>query len=58
MTQKRNKPVTCLTLSQSVLDKAEDIVKNNKDEYPSKTRFFEVAGNKLWREEKIKEVSQ
>ena len=56
MTQKRNKPVTCLTLSESVLAKATEIVKGNKDEYPSKTRFFEIAGGKLWKEEKLKEL--
>jgi len=51
----KNKPVSCLTLSQSVVDKAKEMMNKHPDDLDSKTKYFEVAGIKLWKSLKEKE---
>ena len=51
----KNKPVSCLTLSQSVVDKANEMIAKHPEVHDTKTKYFEVAGIKLWKSLKEKE---
>ena len=47
-----------ISVLQSVLDKADYAVAEYKEDYPNRSRFFEVAGIELYKRLKAKERRQ
>ena len=51
-----NKKTICsVSLLESVIAKADEAVDNHPEEYPNRSRFFELAGIQLYRAMKRKE---
>ena len=54
----KRKQVLSISVLQSVIDKADEMVETYTEDYPSRSRYFELAGIKLYRSLKEKERRQ